>query len=65
MYITIINSENMLMSTAATWKSQDINQGLSDSRAFAFTTLLMSDLQFAIILAGLKKIPLKQVGLSL
>lgn len=53
----------MLMSTAATWESQDINQGLSDSRAFAFTTRLMFDLQFAIIL-GLKKIPLKQVGLS-
>lgn len=54
----------MLMSTAATWESQDINQGLSDSRAFAFTTRLMFDLQFAIILVGLKKIPLKQVGLS-
>lgn len=54
----------MLTATAATWESQDMNQGLSDSRAFAFTTRLMFDLQFAIILVGLKKIPLKQVGLS-
>lgn len=53
----------MLTAPAATWESQDVNQGLSDSRAFAFTTRLMFDLQFAIILVGLKKIPLKQVGI--